>query len=379
MATIIRGGVGHDPASHAGQQYTYDVSEEILTIAPNKNKLYVLTEKLGTEEVEAPDFKWYDTEMFPWTCQVNGAINASATSLVLDDSTMLRPNDILINPKTSERILVEVVDNTTNTVTIKRNLGSSGASAIDDNSLLFILANCSEEFGMPREALSVLETERNNFTQIFTTELAITNTELASKQIGKPTLAKLREEKIVEHRSKYERAMMFGKYGQITTGTKYKRFMGGLIEFITNTYSFGAVPTEDDFEDFCEAAFEYGSDEKFMICSAPWLTELNRWGRHKLQISPKAKELGLNITRFISAHGAIDLVPSAVLKGSYFGNYGFVLDPQFIKKVNLKGRANQYLTNQQLPGADGRLDFYRSESSIMVKNAPAHYVVTFGI
>ena len=135
----------------------------------NYRELFTLLEPNGTAPLNAllamansestndPKYNHFRDELPTRTMVVNGALNDSATSLVLDADTsnnpLIVPGAILHNPTTGENVRVTAMNTGTNTATIVRGVGST-AAAIDDNEVLAIVGFADTEGGTSPTAVS---------------------------------------------------------------------------------------------------------------------------------------------------------------------------------------------------------------------------------
>lgn len=355
----------------------YDVSKQITLVMPDIAALIVLLSKLRSEEVDDPEFYWYEKELLPRRDKINlgAGYSAAATSIVVDNGSYFRIGDIVLVERTKERLRVDNVS--TNTLTITRSLGGTAAAAMLDNDDLMIIGSSNEEGAVSRVIKTVKEAAVYNYLQIVTTPFGVTKTEAASKQKTKKTREQMRQDELITHRSDIERTFFFGEKSLDTSGTHAERTTGGLLEFITNVYDFGGIPTEDEFERFLELAMRYGSKTKLFVCSRAWASEFDKWGRHKLQTTQDDTTYGIAIATYKSAHGTVKIIVSDVLEGSYFGYYGFLLDMKNISMCHLPGRKHVLETNIQANDEDSWKDQYKSEVGIKIEVAQSHYVTYF--
>lgn len=109
--------------------------------------------------------------------------------------------DVIRNSRTGENMLVTVVatgaDTTELTVTRAFGTIATAANAVGDG--LFIIGNVNEENSGARNVNSTRSTAQTNYTQIFKTSIAVSNTEKQSNLYGGKDLPYQRAKKGTEH------------------------------------------------------------------------------------------------------------------------------------------------------------------------------------
>lgn len=370
-----------DTASPAGELKAKYLDKAIELIMPEEATLMVFLNKLRSKQITAAKYFWYDKALAQRWDAINYAAgySSAATSLVVDNGAYFRANDIIMVPRTKETMIVTAVSS--NTLTVERSWGDASAAALVDNDPLLIIGNVNEEGAVSRAVKSEQEAEYYNYCGILRTPFGLTNTQDVSENVSGSDFAREQKDELVTHRLDLERTILFSERVENTGGTHPKRSMGGIYYWLnkqcSNIRDFGALPTEDEFENFCESVFKYGSKEKAFVCSPSWVTEINRWGRHKLQFSGSEKTYGTNISTYKSAHGTLHIIPSRALEGAVFGYYAFVIDFKNITYVYLPGRKIKHNAHIEQPDADERKDEYLSEVGLIIKSWDSHGMCYF--
>jgi hypothetical protein len=129
-----------------------DVSEQMVLLEPDAAPLFVLTNAAKRKQPTiGPRFEWVeDSEVSLWG-QSSQTVDYSsvATNILVADGTLFGVGDIVAVPKAQsssaapEVVLVTAI--ATNTLTITRGVGSSGADTISATGSLRILASAFKE------------------------------------------------------------------------------------------------------------------------------------------------------------------------------------------------------------------------------------------
>lgn len=112
-----------------------DMSDTIAELEPDEAPLTVFLMKLAKENAQSYKVEWLENRgRAHWTQVNNGAGYAdSATSIVVDDGTIIAVGDNVKVARTGEVMRVTAVS--TNTLTVTRAFGETAAAAINDNDL----------------------------------------------------------------------------------------------------------------------------------------------------------------------------------------------------------------------------------------------------
>jgi len=279
--------------------------EYILWRNPNGNApLTALLSRMKTESVNDPEFAWWEEELNPVRLRVTTACTTTQTTVAIDntggDCKELVAGDVLLVEKTTstfsesfanEIVLVASVTDTTNMVITRAQAGTSGAT-IPDNAWLVKIGNVFEEGTTSPNSSNRNPTKKYNYTQIFKTSYRITNTaKLTKTRTGDP-LKNDKKRKMFDHSAALEMAFLLGRRYEDTSGTKPKRYTGGLYFFLADADTNDAnsthcvktwttTPTEDNFLDAVYKVWDYqgdsgGANERLVLAGNGFLNSLNK-------------------------------------------------------------------------------------------------------
>lgn len=278
--------------------------ELIMFRNPNGSApIFALSSRIQEESVDDPEFSWWDEPNDLIRLQANGALNTTATTLVVDSpdpdasapgilyglATHLKPGDLLlVEPVLGaevatwqyEIVMVSAVASATS-LTIVRGQAGSTAAAIPDNAFLTKIGSAYAEGTASPNAVSRNPIKYSNLCQIFKTAYEVTNTADATYARTGNARQNDKKRKIFDHARDIELSILFGQKFE-TTGSNGKplRFMGGLRDFIptTNTTLFGANVTLDQYLAAVMPAFNFDSpagDERVLFCGNGYANTLN--------------------------------------------------------------------------------------------------------
>lgn len=372
-------GTGNIPAG----QIKVEVAPELSLLDVNRYPLVALLSNAGKDPFTGqgvavkkklthnPKFTWWEDKYGEVWDAINNATGylAGDTALVVDNAAYFTKYDVVKVPRTGETILVTDVNVSTNTLTVTRSIGSVAAAALNDDDPLLIIGSAAQEGSLSREINTTQAVENYNFCQIFKTTIGATETLKQTDLYTGNDIDTQRKKKGVEHMVAIERAFLFGERAIDTSGTHPRRYTGGVLERITSNIQdeAGSTLTEAEFESFLEMLFAHGSTSKYLFASAKVLSAINLWARGKLQMVPTDKTYGINVTRYLSAHGELLVIKHPLLEGAIYGGMAVGLDVETLGYRFLQNRDTFLKTNIQANDEDAEKDQYISEVGLEMK------------
>lgn len=360
-------------------QRVIDMSDKIWLLEPDKYPLTVLLSRLRKLAATQPKVEWLEDVLFPRsTLLVSLAAAGTALAVTVGTGPQFKAGDVVVNVATGETMLVQSVAGDTLTV-IRDWGGATGAVLGVAGQTIVGIGNANPENGSLPVIKTVQETNLFNFTEIFRNPFGASRTQDQSKLYGGRSRDYLRKKVGIEHMVDIERALWFGKKKEDTTGTNPRRALGGIKEFIvTNVLNnSGAALTDAVFETFCRQLFRFGNSTKFAFCAPKGISAINQFANGKLFLVPKDETYGLTIYRYASGHGTINLIRSIIFESAgtadgaeSWNTLIFGLDLEHI--VYRPMQDTMLMTDRQANDADGWIDEYLTETSLMVTNEKCH-------
>ncbi len=364
-----------------------DMADTVLELEPNAAPLTVLSAKLGSEPTHNPEFSWIEDDLEPRFSAVATVTTpaTTGTALVVTAAQGVRFAQHMLVKNTATGEVFRVTAVATDTLTIVRGVGTAGvgvAMTVADE--LMILSYAQPEGDTSRPARSKNPTKVTNYTQINRTPFEATRTWRASNTFVRPADWSRQAAKAgIEHKKDWEYIHFHGKPSEDTSSSQPRRTSGGVFHYITtNVTDAGGTMTEAEFFGAFRGAFRYGNQSsKTLFASQLFLDVINGYPRGKIVINNEAgnQSYGINVTRFVSPQGALNVVPHFLLEGAKFGGYGVILDLSQIKKRylanDMENRNTKILENIQAPDADTRKDEYLTESGLQFGLEKSHALI----
>lgn len=358
-----------------GQRPT-NYREQILLQFPNSPvALTALMSKLRSENTNDPKFTIFTKQLPTQRATITGTIAAGTTQLDFSGTTpakQFKKGMSLINPRTLEVVWVVADPSGAYTsVEVIRGRGSSAAE-MTTGDIMCVVGTHHQEGAATPTAITYDPTEWYNWTQIFRTSLAITNTMRATHLRTGSDLMERQRETLELHAMERENAYIWGTGVEDTTGAQPERTTKGFVSLVTtNVTDFADAFDIDTWESFLEDVFEDGSSEKLMFAGNSALTTINKVGRihGQIQMTPRNQTYGIALQTYVTPYGDLQMRQHPLFsKNPIFKDWGIVIDTRYLVDRILSGngvnRDTQYLENQQPKGTDMTIDEWLTESGL---------------
>lgn len=372
------------PEDHVSTRVKIDMADKILWYAPEATPFLTLTGKIkGKRKAFNYKFEWLEKDQKPRKLVVDGAQTDVDTSIEVDAGAKTVARDVLLNVRSREVMLVSSVSS--NTLTVVRGIGGSNQTMLDGDFLLIIGSSYADgaSSGTPT---SITEFTKSNYTQIFRTPFAFTGRDLETELFGGNDKMTETKWQGIEHKRSIEYALYFGKKALIAAagGVHQATFTGGLDEsLISNQWDVtGVTLNTRTFNEFLEEGLKWGKGgrlqggaaTKYLLCSSPWLTEINSWAENKLEYRVLDKEIGFAAMEYKSPHGRVMLVSSPILD-EYHPDRAYLVDFNHVDYVFLRNRDTKLLDNREANDIDGEKYEYFSDCGLQVEFEQSHSVL----
>jgi len=382
--------------SSTEQRLIVDAVDKIFLLEPNKHPLVTLLTNVGKvydgkawkgssmlkKATGNPEFKWFEDFYGGRYARVSLAFSAVATDMKLSgagssSAHIFTVGDIIKNARTGENMIVTTVGVAdAQSITMTRAVGTTAAAAGLVGDGIFIVGNANEENGGARNVNSTQVSPQTNYTQIFKTTIALSNTEKEANLYGGKDLPYQRAKKGTEHALDIERAFWFGqKFSGTGAQGHPRRVTGGVLEFLEagNGYiqNQGGPISAPDLNTFLREGFTYGNDTKMLFAGGVVLQAINEIARGQILTKPVETTYGMKISQWVTAFGTINIVHNPLFVEDFAGS-AFLLDMSEFAYRFMNNRDTQLQTNIQAPDADGEVDQFITECGLQRTHAAKH-------
>jgi hypothetical protein len=375
-----------------------DVSEQMVLLEPDAAPLFVITNAAKRKQPTiGPRFEWVeDTEVSLWGQSNNTADQASnITNVLVVDGTLFGVGDIVAVPKAAassaapEVFLVTAI--ATNTLTITRGIGGSGADTITATGSLRILASAFKEDDNIGQQRYTAKTVQISYTPIFKTPVKVTHTAASTKQYGAPQGERKFQlvKALIRHRSEIEAAGLWSRASEsLNSPSSRWTSMGLLSRIATNKTDAGGATTATitTWNTFSETCFRYGEKQKLLLCAPKVISAVNFYSQNKLLTRVMDTVFGVKIARFSMALGEFLMANDyrlgvgdvGIPAGNNFASHAYSIDLPSVAIRYLQGGGDNLIGDTKLfenilpDGSTTRTDEYRSQLGWEIRHERKH-------
>lgn len=293
--------------------------------------------------------------LFPKVTTHGVDIAAITTAITVVDNTQLIPGMILLVDSTGEEILVlTIVAGGTTGITAVRGFGRTAAAVIPASTTMYEIGNAYEESSTRPQALNIIPTEIENYTQIFRNSFAISGTAAQIGNIlGEGNVSSNKADAAALHAEAIERAMIFGSLKSSALNGMPIRKMDGIISQVAvnaaaNITTAGATTTYAQLETALEKMFDIGIDgqanyDRVLFVGATARKVINGIGRiaygANYMTDVKTNAFGLRFMDFVTARGTFHMVEHPMLNANpVWAKMALCVNLDAIKPAYLTGR-----------------------------------------
>lgn len=389
-------------------------SAMITRLMPNGSApLFALTALLRDETALQIEHGYYSkTMIFPKiTLSANALVGALTLTIDTSDTTQttyanLVKGDLLRNGTTGEIVMFESISGPT--VTVKRNVGWSGAVAMTSGDVLYHVGNAFEEGSVRPAAVQILAVRNTNYTQIFRNSWSVSKTLAAIPMIaGNGQVQESKQDCAALHAMSIEKALFWGqKQNSIYQGQPFHTMDGifaiiaaqasGNITIVNNGGS-GSQTTWTTFEAALEKTLQTQTDPKgspirTVFCGGVAKRTITNVARLNSQYmieqdstGKTTTEWGLRITTINTPRGTFEIVDhplfNAYGQASPLAATAVVVDLDAINLAYLRKTEDMQYNNNGTPvdnGIDAQGGTLTTELTLLIKN-PQAFGILYGV
>ncbi len=359
-----------------------EVGSKVFYVDSSASPFALLSSRTGGPSVTNPRYEWYEKSLRQKYMQLGAAYVTASTTITVGDATVVQINDLVKNMSTGEVMRVLTIASTT-TFTVTRAFGetAAGSSTGASDDLVVIGSSWKEgaDAGAPDEWQ---ESQVWNLTQIFRRPFGATGTREASNTYFGQTRPRLRAEKAVEHAIDMERAILFGERIESVSGNDVSRGTRGFLKFATsNIKDASGTLTENELEDWLADVFAKtaAGDTRTLFASAKVVSVIDQLAASRLMMVPSDKTYGIAVGQFQTSHGTLNIVKHRLLEngagGQGYGGYALAVDPKMLALRDMSGRSTKLRADVAVPGVDGWVDEYLTETGFQLMVPQVHGVL----
>lgn len=409
------------PSTGEEARRLFNVGDILAELVPSETPFLSMMMKFAKQNVDDQDYKylehrpaWLDHRQF-FAGEARTTTSSAAGEAILNfvvEKTAGGSNNVGFLTKGLVIKVVDVDDKSKWQELIITNVDSQKAIdckmitntpgwSIADQDPIFVVGTAFEGGAAKTEPFSDDLSVAWASCQIFKTNLSVTNRSIITKVWGPKDLARIRKDKLREHKVDIGRAFYHSERYSGTAGNPYAApgsgvqlgtthpltttigminaceyattlGMGGSREFNETMANFTLSTLIDRFEE----VFEFGSQRKSAFCGMGVISFFAKMALNEamLTMKPGRNELGIDVYRLITPAGTLDLYWDPLLRGTYYKGTMVVVDMANVKYIVLRDTA---LTDVTDVGVDGIEEQYLSDVGLKIQLPETHCVMRF--
>src|SRR4051794_34554684 len=223
-----------------------DVSDLVAIASPHETPLL---DALGdaVRPSRSTVHEWLEDTLLPTTDTINDSTYADPlvdTQFVVQNISRFHAGDQIQTDNSAEVMLVTAVNTGTSTLTVVRGYGATTGAALANGLTIHIIGNAALEGDTADAARFTARTRKTNYTQIFSSTVEVSGSELAVRQIGvQDELDYQKQQRLRELLRDLENCVINGRSASASPegSASIRRTMKGIVPFCaTNRFVPGA-------------------------------------------------------------------------------------------------------------------------------------------
>ena len=341
-----------------------DMDDAIQILTPSD---VPLQQWVGSEPTNSIKVEWLEEDLTPQSDTATVVTGTGPWTVTVADGGIFRVDDVLHVRDAAPGVQFTVTAIATNDLTLAAFAGNATAPAV--NNVLVIIGQYKAEGGDPPTARSIEDTAKYNYTQIGQEKVQSTRTQRKRDMYGvdDPYDHELMK-KFKEVAIRFERSMVNGQ--RAISGDNTKRFMGGLLYYITTNTSSGTKANAASLMNaLIRKCYDAGGTPRTLMVSTAVKEAISQnvdvSGRRTTRTETTG---GSVIDRFASDFGEVEIVANRFFPMTK----GLVLQQEFITRKVF----DPYFHETLAKTGDAEQGEVVGEFSLRVKNEKAHGVLT---
>lgn len=386
-----------DPRLWYLEAFKYPLASILLTAGTGMEKvdgpdLYKLTGNAGLkmEPTINPMFEWTESELLKFNFNPSAAVASGDSSIAVstsDDDYFVAGDELLLVNAAGQREVARITNVGTGSLTVTRNIGSTGAIALTTADFFYKIGNVRAD-----DSTSVSPRQQKgetlyNYVEFISEPYGNTFIEQATGNYHGNEYERKKKEALARFKRSLEMIFWFGTRSKDDANTNPIYHNGGILYWLENQYTdvptldVGGVLTKQAWDQWLQDALKYSNMEKVVFCSSPVMTAVSGFASTQLRPADvDLRKFGMAITEYQSPFGTVKLVREPLFdEVTSMNGAAVALDMTHIKVRYLKGNgidlAPKFYDDIQENDRAGRKGEIRGVLGVQISTGKAHAVL----
>lgn len=336
-----------------------------------------------SRETKTHQFTWLKRTGVPRSVESDAQADTAATSIPFPATEWqtIRKDDILLNTRTNEQVLVQQTPSGSGiqNVSVIRGFASTTAAAINDADTWLRLGNAMGEWSNAPDLIATDPTSSSNYVQQIRHPFGASGRAIAigkaGGNIGPAEMEWLREDTYRDHTEAKERTLLFGAQSLNGSRTTTDGLLTQIKAGCTGKDWSALKPTQARLDTYLYDMFKYSAKDKMALTGSEFPTYIRDLAHGKLVIDDQnTNQYGLRISTYRSPHGDVKFIHHPYFEQFGLSKYTFFFEPECVTLRGIPGRMNTVLDTGpggngiQANDVDGTIYQYVWEAGLQVTN-----------
>lgn len=265
-----------------------------------------------------PKFEWEESERTKFAFNATAAITTGATSITIstsDDDYFVAGDEILLTNAAGNREVARVTAVGSGSLTVTRNVGSTGAIALTTADTFYRMGTIRAEDSTSTDARQSKGETLNNFVQFLAEPYGSTLIQQATANYHGNDFERKKMEAFDRMKRNLETMMWFGVKEQTNSTTNPIYHNGGIFYWLEDqftdvpTMDAGGILTKSSWDSFLQEALKHNSMQKMVFCSSAVLAAVNGFATNNIRVTDQSQtKYGMQVQEYVSPFGTVVLV-----------------------------------------------------------------------
>lgn len=314
-----------DPKVFYLQAFQYPLASLLMTMGTRlekdqaSDKMQLKGSQIKKKKTVNPKFEHTENEMlksaFNPTASV-AAVDATITISTSDDDYFVAGMDILLVNAAGSREIARVTSVGSGSLTVTRNVGSTGAIALTTGDFFYNMGVVRAEDSVSTTSIQAKGETLYNYVEFLSEPFGLSEIEQATQHYDlDDPYESLAMQALARMKQKLEFMFWFGHRDILNSGTNPVYHNGGILYWLesqftdVNILDVGGILTKQAWEAWLADGLRYNSMNKFVFCSQAVMTAVAGFASNSLALADiNISVYGTVIQKYMSPNGVVYLV-----------------------------------------------------------------------
>lgn len=265
-----------------------------------------------------PKFEHNESEMLKFAFNPTAAVATGDSAITVstsDDDYFVAGMEVLLVNANGEREIARVTAVSAGSLTVTRNIGSTGLVALTTSDFFYNMGVISAEDSTSTTAIQAKSETLYNYVEFMREPFGNTLIEQATANYNGDEYKRSKMEALGRIKRQVEMMIWFGVRSLDSSTTNPIYHNGGIMYWLESQYTdvaimdVGGVLTKQLWDQWLLDALKYSNMTKFVFCSSIVLTAVSGFASDQLRPADvNLSKFGMAITEYQSPHGTVYLV-----------------------------------------------------------------------